>query len=336
MTDENDDIPAQDEPDFNTVLEAEEETQDTPRKGVGRGFVLSGFLLSTLFGGALGIIGTKMLAGPDETGALKIELAQSLTALEKSSQTQTKKLGTANNVQKKTKAQLNTLQDANETLTEQIDNLTQRITDMQKAARDDTSATELTDRIAVLEALSSEDADVFNGVGSIAARLNALEDKIVDVKQLPAQDMQDAANGQSAEPELEEPAETGTEISAGSSVDETRIPVTPPVNTEQQAALDILIKTFPRAKMLAAVKAQETSASSKSGWLKRALSKHVKVRNDDEIDPYATIDAAEAALMDGHITTALEHIAKLNPPVRTSAAEWVQAAKKSTAIIEEE
>jgi len=101
-----------------------------------------------------------------------------------------------------------------------------------------------------------------------------------------------------------------------------------------QAALDVLINTFPRAKMLAAVKAQEKTASKKAGWLKRALSKHIRVGNDNAPDPYDTINAAEAALRNGHVTAALEQIAHLNPPVRTSAAEWMQAAKKAAPSIE--
>lgn len=330
MIDENEDIHTDDEPDLSTELTVEAETT-APRKGVGRGFVMGGFLLSALLGGTLGIAGTKMLAGPDEMAALRTELEQSLAALEKSSQTQTKKLGTASSAQEKTKTRLDELQAENDTLTDQIESLEHKVKDMKKIVADNTAATEINDRIAVLEALSSEEADVFSGAGSIAARLKTLEDKIVDIQQLPPQDMPDTAS------ELLPPGAAHMEpvekVSA-TFEDENRIPATPLAVSEQQAAVNILIDTFPRQKLLAAVKAQETSAARKPGWLKRALSKHIKVNDDDPVDPYFVIDAAEAALKDGDITKALAQISKLNPPVRTSAAEWVQAAKKAARTIE--
>lgn len=326
MNDEDAEIDTEDEPEFNTVLEAEEETP-APRKDVGRGFVMVGFVAASLLGAGLGIAGTKILAGPDKTAALRIELEQSLEALQQSSKTQTKKLGTANSVQKKTKTRLDDLQTENETLADQVEILEQQILDLQTTVGDGSPDKEITDRIAVLEALSSEGEDIFTGANSIATRLDALEKSIAEVRLLPVVDTPGDA---SALPSQDEVAETEVE----NPTDAKPISATPPADmqqadTEQQNALDILIDTFPRAKMLAAVKAQEASSTSKPGWLKRALSKHIKVSDDETVDPYAAIDAAEAALKGGNITSALEHIAKLNPPVRTSAAEWVQAALKA-------
>jgi len=110
--------------------------------------------------------------------------------------------------------------------------------------------------------------------------------------------------------------------------------VTKPGNTYNnvetpQTPLNILIETFPREKLLVAVQAQGVLSQKKPGWLRRALRKHVKVRDEVTLDPYATIDAAEAALKQGRIQDALDNIAKLNPTVRTAAAEWVRAAKKT-------
>ncbi len=322
MNDEDAEISTEDEPDFNTVLEADEEIPPTPNKGVGRGFVLGGFILSTLLGAGGGIAGTKILAGPDKTAALRIELEQSLEALQQSSQTQTKKLGTANSVQKETKTKLDELQAKNTALSDQIETLEQQISDLQTTVGDGSPDKEITDRIAVLEALSSEGEDIFTGANSITARLNAIEENIAQVELLPKQEISNntAMPLSTAPPaEMALPAETA-----------------PPVETAQQTALDILIDTFPRAKMLAAARAQEASAGRKPGWIKRALSKHIKVRDTETVDPYAAINAAETALKDGDITSALKHIFTLNPPVRTSAAEWVQAAKKAVNSIEQE
>lgn len=338
MNDEDAEIDAEDEPDFNTVLEPEETATAAPRKSVGRSFVFGGFILSTLLGATLGIAGTKLLAGPDETAALRTELEQSLNTLKKSNQTQAKKLGAANNIQKKTKTKLDSLAAENQTLVSQLTALEQQITDLTNTVNVGNMDKAVEDRIAVLEAMSGENADVFKGENSIASRLDGLEKNMEDVQRLSATDTPidtpnvDVPNGASA---LSSPVEA-VEPTTKTSIDENKIPAIPPVDTEEQSALAILIDTFPRDKMLAAVKAQETSSASKPGWLKRALSKHIKVSNEENIDPYATIDAAEAALKDANITSALEHIAKLNPPVRTSAAEWVQAAKKAANSIEKE
>lgn len=315
MNDEEADIDVADEPDFNTVLTPEDEMPVATHKGAGKGFVVVGFALSTLLGAGLGIAGTQMLAEPDKTAALKTEIEQSLADLQKSADTQTKKLDTANSVQKKTKTRLDNLQAENEDLAAQIAALKTQITDLQTLTSND----EITDRIAVLEALSNEDGDVFTGANSITARLEALEKTIAEAPQLPTPDTKDEASESEAvaDPSTEQPI--------------PEVPLAEPVNadTQAQSALDILIDTFPREKMLAAVKAQEISSAKKPGWLKRTLSKHIRVRNDENIDPYATIDAAETALKNGDVKTALSHIAKLNPPVRSSAADWVQTAKKT-------
>ncbi len=96
-----------------------------------------------------------------------------------------------------------------------------------------------------------------------------------------------------------------------------------------QTSLNILMDTFPREKMLAAVKAQEVLVQKKPGWLRRALRKHIKVRENVTPDPYIAIDAAETALKEGRVQAALDIIATLNPAVRASAADWVRAAKKA-------
>ncbi len=96
-----------------------------------------------------------------------------------------------------------------------------------------------------------------------------------------------------------------------------------------QKSLVILKETFPRQKLLAAAQAQEVLAQKKPGWLRRILRKHIKVREQTVLDPYSLIDTAEAALREGRVQDAIDAIAKLNPAVGSSAADWVQAAKKS-------
>ncbi|MBL4853423.1 MAG: hypothetical protein JKY25_04205 [Robiginitomaculum sp.] len=93
--------------------------------------------------------------------------------------------------------------------------------------------------------------------------------------------------------------------------------------------LNILMDTFPREKMLAAVLAQEKLAGKKPGWLRRTLRKHIKVREDGGPDPHSAISAAETAVNEGRIQDALDIIARLNPTVRAAAAEWVRAANKT-------
>lgn len=299
------------EQDIDTKLDDEEEVAAPKHVKFGRNFVLGGLTLSTLLGGTLGVIGSKILAGPDKTIALRAELQQGLDDLRQATQTQTKQLGAATNtVKNNTQTRLDMLQTENRALVNNLGTLEQTITQLQFASKADTKI--FYDRIAVLEALSGENAEIFNGANSIAARLDALEERTLK------QDTADEASTNLPEQTL------GAK----------RISVKPPVDQTLQASLDVLIDTFPRAKLLSAIKAQEQAASKKTGWLKRALSRHIRVGNDNAPDPYDIIEAAEAALQNGQVTGALEQLAQLNPPVRTSAAEWVEAAKKAAPHIE--
>jgi len=310
------------EQDLESEFEAKEEIAAPKRAKFNFGFLLNGFVLSIVLGGTLGIVGSKILAGPDKTIALRTELQQSLDDLRQVTQTQTKQLGTAaNNIQQNAKTRLDTLQSESRTLAYQVEAQKQTIAQLQNNT--EANLKTLTDRIAVLEALSGENTDVFVGAGSITARLDALEKSVMNTNNAQAQDI-------AGEVSTKLPEETF----ANEAMSVMQISAKPAANPTGQAALDVLINTFPRSKMLVAVKAQEKTASKKTGWLKRALSKHIRVGNDNAPDPYATINAAETALRNGHVTAALEQIAQLNPPVRTSAAEWVQAAKKVAPSIE--
>jgi hypothetical protein len=262
-------------------------------------------------GGTLGIVGSKILSGPDKTIALRAELQQGLDNLRQDAQTRTTRLGVATDtVKNNAQTRLDKLQAENRSLINKVGTLEQMITQVQLSTATGTKT--FSDRIAVLEALSGENVDVFSGAGSIAARLDALEERTLE---------QDIAD----ETSVKQPEEI---------LDVKRISVKPPVDPTRQASLDVLIDTFPRAKLLAAVKVQELAASKKTGWLKRALSKHVRVGNDNAPDPYDVIEAAETALQSGQVTDALKRLAQLNPPVRTSAAAWVEAAKKAAPRIE--
>ena len=306
------------EPD--TEFEVEEDVTTPASTKFGRKFVLGGFAVSILLGGALGVIGSKVFAGPDKTIPLRAEFQQSLDELRQSTQSQTKRLGsTADSVQKKSQSRLDTLQAENISLASQVGTLEQTIARLQNNTAAEVKA--FTDRIAVLEALSGEDTDVFTGANSITARLDALEESALASASVAA-----VADGASTNL-LEETI--ATDIS-----DIKRISVQPQVNPTRQSSLDHLIDTFPRTKLIAAVKAQEKTAGKKAGWLKRALSKHIRVGNDNAPDPYVIIDTAEAALKNGQVSVALEQLAQLNPPVRTSAADWVEAAKKAAPNIE--
>ena len=103
------------------------------------------------------------------------------------------------------------------------------------------------------------------------------------------------------------------------------------------ASLNILIETFPRQKMLAALLAQEQQTQKNPGWLRRVLRKHVKVRREDttssqtqtQTNPRAFIANAEQAVGEGRIQDALDIIANLNPTIRAAAAGWVRAARKT-------
>jgi len=99
--------------------------------------------------------------------------------------------------------------------------------------------------------------------------------------------------------------------------------------TNKDPQLQNLIDDFPRTALLAAIAAQEKRAAQEPGWLHKALSRYIKVRDDNFVDPVGAVNAAHQAAIDGDITGALELIAALNPPVRAQAEDWTRRAKKT-------
>lgn len=390
----------EDKPAFNSVVEPEPEK--VTRRPIGRGFVLSGFVLSALLGGGLGVVGSKILSSPDKTADLRVELMQEIegikTDFQEQSKTQVKKLGSTTSAQKKTKSRLAAVERTNKSLTKQVKNLEQDLMELQEKLNQQSEGGSIAARLESLEkaqnliAGSAGEAENIDGVLTDGLEKTAVPDMArvseastdgaskdgastdsastdsasadgtsvgeadtnSDVTALTVDTSADASTKKSGEESAEDitaALETSaSDLDAEASVDvaaedapqdiqastEQEPQESTAIEEQEQDPLEILIDTFPRAKMLAAVKVQEKLSSEKPGWLKRTLSKHIRVGNDDAPDPYAIIDAAQAALKSGHVSDAVNQISKLNPPVRTSAAEWVQAAKKAAHTIEQD
>lgn len=327
------------EPAFNTVLEPEgakekNKTSDNKKatkkssNGISGPSALLLALMATLAGGAIGWGGPLLFGNQSaktealqntldqtrsELVAAKTErqqLSEALAAIQGTSQNQASSnqsiVATLNDLEDKIAA----LQESEKPVdnSEAISALEDRISKLATLnnidAEDGMTSINLLDlieRLDTLEASSSAD---------INARLDALEAQIKEANANPAT--------------FPKPDSTPIEL--------------PAAETAQSAAetLQVLIDTFPRSKMLETVKAQEALAAKKPSWLQRTLSRHVKTHDEEKINPVDTIASAEAALKLGEVDQALKLIATLNPPVRAVAAEWIDAAKKASKLIEKE
>ncbi|HHI88771.1 MAG TPA: hypothetical protein ENK01_02355 [Hellea balneolensis] len=326
--DERSDAPASFDEDKQVAPEAQEVQALRKRAGVSPVVFVAGLLLASLAGGTIGIVGSKYLAGPDKIPGLRQEIKTDITKLEARIATDEDKQAS---LQKTSKAFTDSLDKINKQITEfndQIDTLSSQIDAFSEFGTD---LEALDKRLAVLESLAGEKSDLVKGANSIEMRLKALEER-ADAPQPPSI-TPEQMDGLRAE--IEALKTQIDEIKSKSALvaesqRQTRQNISLPKDSgvdSREKTLRILRETFPRAKMLAAVRAQEHLAAQKPSWLERALRKHIRIRKEKPPDPYVLINSAQNKLKDGDIEAALERIAKLNPPVRAAAAEWVSAAK---------
>ena len=329
MNDETEDSETHgDEPDFNTVMHAETEAPVKSRGGISRASAILLFMLASLLGGAIGWMGPKFFTASDNTPDLS-------AALDAKTKTNRELVAALEEIVTQNQAAAKTSEENLRTLTQEVETLTAQIETLQETAAepttsiDDELVADLKNRIATLEGLSAKDGDLSQGAGAMLERFEALEteqkstaETLAGYEDLRAQI--DRINEQDADkPGFPEPSTVPINIPA----------VVAP--KDRLDALLALVDTFPRGKMLEAVTAQEAIAAEKPSWLQRTLSKHVKVRDNDALDPRTIIAQAETALEGGHVTETLTLIAQLNPPVRAVASDWVAAAKKSAKAIEQ-
>lgn len=335
-------------PEFNSVVHPKEPKTGTLNKSISRSSAVLLALLSTLVGGAIGWVGPALFKSTDPTPDLQISINQLQTQLasQETNMGQLQTLLDTNNKanlaqQAKLFETVKAVQDsANETapvdseaLQELFGSTIEGLETELAALKPqiDTVNADLNTRMDVLEtSLTKDGAELGDGTASQAilerfTKLEAAQAGHVDLSEqftdLQTQIDQLAASLALA-PAFPDPATDTIDVPAVENL------------YDSAAALQALIDSFPRAKMLEAVHAQDVIAHKKPSWLQRTLSRHVKVRDDNAPTPLRTIDAAQSALANGDIHEAIAHIAKLNPPVRAIAAEWVSAAKKTAKAID--
>ena len=84
----------------------------------------------------------------------------------------------------------------------------------------------------------------------------------------------------------------------------------------------VSILAFPKAAMIEAVE-----DSVEGGIMKRTLSKHIRVKDDD--DPITLIDAIEADIAQGRLDAAANKFDRLPEPVRAAGQAWYKSVKAS-------
>ena len=329
-----------DQPDFNTAVHTDEEVLTKSRGGISRAFAILLFMLASLLGGAIGWAGPKIFSTPDKTLGIQAQMQSTLSGLEAKSKANRDQLAKLQKTMGSNQDGAQGRADSLSELTTQIDGLNEQVktlTGAAKAQADNLSAatadkklfTDLKDRLATLEGLSAKDGDLSQGAQAMLDRFSAIEDA-------QEQTSETLSNFEEVKTELEDLRLKYQDKPSFPA------PITEPINippvissTDRLNALITLMDTFPREKMLEAVAAQEAIAAEKPSWLQRTLSKHVKVRDNDEIGPRTLIKDAEKLLEGGHVNDALTLLGKLNPPVRAVASDWMGAAKKAAKAIEE-
>jgi hypothetical protein len=318
----------EEEPNFNTVLGADENDPAATAKGISRASAVLLALMASLVGGAIGWGGPILFGNSDQkTDALQSALTQ--TQAELSQATKDRQALGARLDQLQTDARAKG--SATKNVTQQLLALQAELDELKArpvAVDNSTALEELKTSVSTLTEFSVEEGETQNLLDLIN-RLEALEQQTPTDEDL-------TARLDTLETDFKAFGEREP-VAVFPKPDTTPIEI-PTVNSEQDQrdALQVLIDSFPRTKMLEAVKAQEILATKKPSWLQRMLSRHVKVRDDDQSKPADVIDQAETALKGGKIAEAIRLINTLNPPVKAVAADWITAAKKTAKLIEKD
>ncbi|PHR57174.1 MAG: hypothetical protein COA43_12355 [Robiginitomaculum sp.] len=335
-------------PEFNSVIHQKKDKSSDHKKGISRASAVLLALLATLAGASIGWVGPSLFKNTDQVTQVANNIRTLNTQFDRQVDKQEKAFAA---LQTKLDAQIKKTQSAETFALSQHQDLQNNVRDLidkpmgvapvtdahiqelLTPALTDLAAT-INTRIDLLESSLSQDGDIsITGSSALAARLSALEEEratltLLDERIHSLQEQITYLSSQSS-------PVTGKISESVFPAPETERIELPDLETTQDhtkalaKALQVLIDSFPREKMFEAVHAQNKIASEKPSWLQRTLSKHIKVRDEDAPTPIATILHAEAAIKEGRIQDALDDIAKLNPPVRAIAHDWVASAKKT-------
>ena len=314
-------------PKFNSVVHPKGKKLKQEIKGISRASAVLLAFLSSLIGGAIGWGGPILFDRVDETANLRTEMQAAMGSANTQAQSDREVLQSLRKTIRQQAERTQQLETNGRALldmqTGQLKTLGEINTKLEQYPEKTNQIAALQERLNVLEAGIGDGKGDAKGVQAILDRFNALEreqKRMADL--LTAFDANEmiAEQDEKAKEALPE-AFQKPEQTTDAEYDKSEI-------------LKNLVETFPRAKMLGAVRVQEDLASKKPSWLQRTLSKHVKIRDEEMPAPLITVNAAEAALQKGQIKQALDEIAKLNPPVRAAAADWVNAAKKAVKMFE--
>ena len=306
-------------PAFNSIVHPTEQAK-IHQKGISRAGAVFLALLATLMGGSIGWVGPAMFKSTAQADAL----TQTITTLQADLITQTEARKTIERtlqtLQNSVKANTRNTAKLDANLSEQsqsIDILTSAQDDNKQGTDNfaslESSLLDLTNKVDAQLALNMKDGEMEAGANVLLTRLATLETQIAELQ----------------ETQVETVPPQGFPSASAEPIDLPDTPASKTLSENDRAEiLQVLMESFPRQEMLAAVEAQQEIASKKPSWLQKTLSRHIKVR-DDNTPPLTIINGVEAAIKAGRIEDALEGIKKLNPPVRAMAIDWVIAAKQA-------
>ncbi|MBL4870475.1 MAG: hypothetical protein JKX72_05935 [Robiginitomaculum sp.] len=311
-------------PAFNSIVHPKEKAK-THQKGISRAGAVFLALLATLMGGSIGWLGPAMFKSTSQTDAI----TQTVAALQADLNTQTKARKTIEQtlktLQNRIKTNTGNTAKLGATVSEQsqnIDVLTNAQADNNQGndnfASLESNLLDLTNKVDAQLALNMKDGATGAGANTLLTRLSALESQITELQKS----------------QIETVSSVGFPSASAEPIDlpDTHASKTLSEN-DRTEILRVLVESFPRKEMLAAVEAQQKIALKKPSWLQKTLSKHIKVR-DDNTPPLTIINSVEAAIKAGRIEDALAGIKKLNPPVRAMTIDWVIAAKQAQKILQ--
>lgn len=173
-----------------------------------------------------------------------------------------------------------------------------------------------------LSALQAAQADGFEwpNVDDLNDRLAALENRPIattDPSVSPEMllEMADRIDALEAAPALAVPPALPTDLLARIDALENR-----PVVTPEKQIIPVL--AFPKQAMLRAAEDMATG-----GFIERTLSKHVRVKDDD--DPRTLIEGIEADLSEGRLDLAANKYERLPAPVQQVARAWYESVQQA-------
>lgn len=297
------------------TLEAEPTTQPKPWKA----FILTGLLASLIGagGGGYGVYAGLKAQAPDAAPDVTADIKAITTPLNAKIETLERRLMTA-------EAAFRDVTSRPEVTSDPVDlsSIEARLATLETATPSEIDP-------AALAALNAAQADGFEwpDTAALETRLTGLETGLLTLADTPSpevlSDLMERIQALEARPIAQAP-EADLTLMMNEALDtvETRLSVLENTKPVAPKVTRIAVLAFPKEALL-----QAAEDNTEGGFMKKALSKHVRVKDND--NPLTLIDQIEMDISKGRLEAAAIKFERLPAPVKAAGQAWYESVKAS-------